>query len=398
MPEQITATFKIVTPMFLGGANPDELADTIRPPSVKGALRFWWRALQWGRIRASTSCDEAALALLHDKEAQFFGLAASKNAGGQGTFQIQVNRVRLKTTAEGTVHPQFAKFNASRYLGYGLITAFPSQNTGEKAGQLKRPCFDEGQEFTVRIRCRNTFHESIKEALIAWGLFGGLGSRSRHGLGAIAIQSIRQDGQSIWNVPRTYDQYVTEIRKLMDAANGLSRLPPYTAFSASTRIDVLKAEESSPFSAMNTFALGLMMYRSWGNNGKVLGLDSEKNFDKDHKWKYSHDRDDFHPRRVVFGLPHNYGETDTLKVKPAKHNRRASPLFFHVHPLGKSFVGVIIYLPSQFLPQNEKINAGGTHVTANIDWTVITNFLDGMRKIDNRPRFPEKTTIKGSGE
>ncbi|MBA4369031.1 MAG: type III-B CRISPR module RAMP protein Cmr1, partial [Desulfobacterium sp.] len=34
---------EIVTPMFLGGSDPKKAE--LRAPSVKGALRFWWRAL-----------------------------------------------------------------------------------------------------------------------------------------------------------------------------------------------------------------------------------------------------------------------------------------------------------------------------------------------------------------
>lgn len=42
--ERITATFEVVTPMFLGGAKRDAPAE-LRAPSVKGALRFWYRAI-----------------------------------------------------------------------------------------------------------------------------------------------------------------------------------------------------------------------------------------------------------------------------------------------------------------------------------------------------------------
>ena len=34
---------EIVTPLFLGGADPNKAE--LRAPSIKGALRFWWRAL-----------------------------------------------------------------------------------------------------------------------------------------------------------------------------------------------------------------------------------------------------------------------------------------------------------------------------------------------------------------
>ena len=91
MSETLEATFRIVTPMFLGGA--DQESDTgIRPPSVKGALRFWWRALNWGRFRAETETDEAALGDLHKEEARLFGSAADDNGGGQGTFLLRVAR------------------------------------------------------------------------------------------------------------------------------------------------------------------------------------------------------------------------------------------------------------------------------------------------------------------
>lgn len=46
MPNKITASYRIVTPMFIGDAKQE--ASGISPTSVKGALRFWWRALNWG--------------------------------------------------------------------------------------------------------------------------------------------------------------------------------------------------------------------------------------------------------------------------------------------------------------------------------------------------------------
>lgn len=40
--QTLTATYRIVTPLFLGGANPNDHAK-LREPSIKAALRFWWR-------------------------------------------------------------------------------------------------------------------------------------------------------------------------------------------------------------------------------------------------------------------------------------------------------------------------------------------------------------------
>ena len=55
----IEADYNIVTPMFIGGGDKQE-APEIRPPSVKGALRFWWRALQWGECLNSQNQDVSA--------------------------------------------------------------------------------------------------------------------------------------------------------------------------------------------------------------------------------------------------------------------------------------------------------------------------------------------------
>lgn len=40
--ETLTFTCKIITPMFLAGA--DGQTPELRAASIKGALRFWWRA------------------------------------------------------------------------------------------------------------------------------------------------------------------------------------------------------------------------------------------------------------------------------------------------------------------------------------------------------------------
>jgi CRISPR-associated protein Cmr1 len=92
--KQLTATYRIVTPMFIGDA--EQKATSIRPPSIKGALRFWWRACQWGKMLQEAEGDVSrALHTLHQREAKLFGIAAEDNSGGQGRFLLQVNPTKL---------------------------------------------------------------------------------------------------------------------------------------------------------------------------------------------------------------------------------------------------------------------------------------------------------------
>ena len=57
----ITFECEVITPMFLAGA--DGQTPELRPPSIKGAMRFWWRAVN-GHLQLKD---------LKEKEAEIFG-------------------------------------------------------------------------------------------------------------------------------------------------------------------------------------------------------------------------------------------------------------------------------------------------------------------------------------
>jgi len=425
-PHEIRATYRIVTPMFIGDA--EQHATGISPQSVKGALRFWWRALQWGEIKTADKTDEEALCELHEQEAKLFGIAMDEKRGksgkvnGQGKFTLRVIHPQFNTTAQNTVHSEFKAHDAARYFGYGLMEAFNSKDKGTKAGQLTRSCINNNQAFDLQLIFRDQIDDSIKNALIIMGLLGGLGSRVRRGIGSIALERLvhnykeyqvstttyKDKTEELFNSPKNEADYISLIKKHLPDVKNVSQ-PPFSAFSNESRIDLL-VRANSALSALDDLANGMVMYRSWGKNGEVLKKDSEKNFKKDHDWKDKNRLKDFHPRRVIFGLPHNYGQEDRYAVNPEKqkapypegyykHDRRASPLLFHVHKVGSKYLGVSILLPAQFLPTNEKINAGGINVPAKVEWSVLTDLIDGNIRLEaqGEPRFPKKTPIL-SGE
>ena len=66
MATEIEATYRVVTPMFCGGANPGHAE--LRIPSFKGVLRFWWRALAWSR-------QDGDLEMIRREEDKLFGSA-----------------------------------------------------------------------------------------------------------------------------------------------------------------------------------------------------------------------------------------------------------------------------------------------------------------------------------
>lgn len=368
--------------MFLGGA--DQSAKTIRPASIKGALRFWWRALNWSRCLATNNHDEIlALRSLHDQEARLFGIAASDHAGGQGVFLLQVCDQDI-AFAEQAFNPLGS--GQLYLLGQGLAT-FKNGNS------CLRNAIKENGHFTVKLIFRPTTSDQdiqgIRDALLLFGLLGALGSRARHGLGSVAITK--------WSGPKKIAQTAQEYKNLLaglltDTQSNAE--PPFTAFSHLSRIDLSKTDANA-LKLLNVVGMEQQMYRSYGSKGnfgnthKVNGKEAEQNFADDHHLVLDATRGqhiDRAPERVVFGLPHNYyfsSPTAQAYVNYApegKDGRRSSPLMLHIHPIGGQFVAVHTLLPAKFLPDlaQIRIEARGSHSNVNSapDWQVLHDYLN----------------------
>ena len=414
---KIEAKFKIVTPLFMSGA--DQQKAELRVPSIKGALRFWWRALALGRL--------GSVERVRNVEADLFG--SSDREVGQSKVLLNLTtpksqdvikvRAQLKYPDGTVVGP------GARYLGYGLMEAFASRNKRTKEGQLTRPCLmspvdaelsilfnpkrfkedDDGKDELMKCM------KEIQSALIAMGLFGGLGSRSRKGYGSFNLIEMKFDDEVLFkqpvDVPGLRNVYIDFFKHQGEMYEGL---PEYTAFSSRTRVDILSTGNDS-LKILNGMGETMQMYRSCGFHETVDGKPSERNFQNDHDWANNPNDSrwgDFHPRRVVFGLPHNYGKDSynkELGCKPdnKKHERRASPLFIHIIQLGDgTSVGVTGIFPAKFLPDGEKIRAGNKSVTQNADYKILDEFIDGFTgpagNKTNNPRFPNREAIVKNGK
>ena len=393
----IEADYNIVTPMFIGGGDKQE-APEIRPPSIKGALRFWWRALQWGDCLNSQNQDvSAALIELHKQEAVLFGAAAKDEAYGQGKvlLKVKVSKVGgLKFT-----HNKSPRSPSQAYLlGQGLYHF--------KKYDL-HASITANQSFKVVLKLHDDVDaSSIKKALLLFGLLGGLGSRARRGWGSVAIKALSYTNTEKQieqiSIPHNKETFKHCLSELL--TNIPTSLPPFTAFSQLTQIHI--SEESTNAEGLLT-SVGAQMqrYRSYGKAGgdgvhKVNGQVAEQNFKNDHDLVY-----DFankkpitkHPHRVVFGLPHNYflsGGNTQVDVNGESFSRRASPLLIHIHqfPNGDC-IAVHTLLTSQFLPQDEKIELikdpkvkpnYKKSIPCDIDWKDITNYLE---RFNNRERI-----------
>ncbi len=384
--QTISATYRVTTPMFSGGVplpkseederlklSPDHPAE-FRLQSFKGALRFWWRALAWDRIKV--------VSRLRDEEAALLG--SSDERVGQSKMLLRIERVTPTVLAPNHVfHTQLMDGGqvvgpGARYLGYGVMEAFDrtikDRNKNPirqvKGGQLTRSCFPAPFTFTVNLLLKPSIKpeqtQEVAQTLKVLGLVGGLGSKSRNGYGSMTLLSLKLDDKETWTPPTTAEKVADAIRMILGPTQFRARqsselsqneLPEWTAFSAASRVVVVAAETQAhtPLTLLDRIGREMVRYRSWGHNGRVLdGIGSERNFTDDHDlmkqgWKQRRS----HPRRIVFGLPHNYGQSSTEHVEPAeKYDRRASPLFLHIHQAREKSpsMAVLSFLPSCFLP------------------------------------------------
>jgi len=395
---ELEAKFRVVTPLFMSGS--DKSKAELRVPSIKGALRFAWRSLALGRLNSVSKVRE--------EESRIFGSAG--NDVGQARVHLRLKLAEdvvqykdpiLKYADGEPVGP------GARYLGYGVVEAVPSKKRNTREGQILRSCLKYPFEGILSLLIRNGTSSDdingIESAVIAMGLFGGgLGSKCRKGYGSFNLVELKLGEEILFRMPRDADDLRLKIGSFFKDNNimAYSGLPPYTAYSDLTRIDIVD-QSSDPLRLLNSVGEAMQMYRSWGRDGKVNGKDAERNFKDDHDLALEaiKTRVDTHPRRVAFGLPHNYyfsSYQEKVDVKPAKLERRASPLFIHIQELAnKQYAAVTTIMPSDFLPPGEKIKVNKSIVPQRVDFKVLHEFVDGKNTY-GKARFPNAVSVVNS--
>jgi CRISPR-associated protein Cmr1 len=280
-----------------------------------------------------------------------------------------------------------------------VMEAFASRNKGTEAGQLTRPMIP-GGEFTVALKFSSSASDAekrqVRNALVLLGTVGSMGSKSRKGYGSLTLTHL--DNGNELELP------VDPAQRLKRVLKGLSRndnapLPEWTAWSGRSRIVTLSLENARSVEILDKLGREMVHYRSWGKDGTVLGKPREGNFKEDHDLYYKKPVSIQHPKRIAFGLPHNYGKKpdETVEPAPTDLDRRASPLFLHVHQLSENShpIGVVTFLPARFLPNDTQIKAFGTDVpldTSDSFWDPIREFL---KRLQGTGTTTQRTTLVG---
>ena len=338
MLKKISFEIETITPMFLSGA--DQSKAELRAASIKGLLRFWWRALQ----------AESDINKLRERESQIFG-SSDVEKGGGSSFSIRVSHdgdIKTTRTTKFLDNPNYKvsvegktfKMNILAYLAYGLYDF--------KKGFL-RDYIAHGEKFHIIFNIkREDYLQDIVRTMFVFSLFGGIGSRNRNGFGSFDISN----GSESFNTMK--DTFVIDnpykagnLHKIIKREVPIS---DYPSFSKGTKIFKAQKSFSSVFDSLADVG---KIYRS----GRI-SLENRHQFQK----------------RQFIGAP----------LDPPKETfesfleRHAKPYFIKIAKEDNSYRSYVLYLPSQYCEGKEREDRKERGEHKIIDHSAVNRQFDAV--------------------
>lgn len=342
---------KVITPMF-GGSAEAGVVDPVRPvsaKSIRGHLRFWWRACMAGKFNSPAQLFEA--------EELIWGSTDTPSAVDVDVSVISPGReiacAHFRNNRNG-VYGGVPQFN-SDCPGYALFP-FQGERPGGGGPDLPTALAREGVEFRLTIRrsgsaptgeMAGTLESEIRPALWAWIVFGGIGARTRRGCGSLWCKSG-------W----VFDKWPTGKEDLVAqwASFGLTELPAKLSFpaikSSSIVLGTGKLEANRAWctavNLMREFRQGDHVGRTpvqgrslWPEPDSIRRVTTHK---REHPPE--HQAEDYYPRADL-GMPiiiqfkrddMRDGDPDphTLQGGGAQQRRMASPIITKAFPISET--------------------------------------------------------------
>lgn len=179
LPEETRAVFEaeleLVTPAFLAGGSQDEKDCDLRPATLRGVLRWWWRTLHAGFLEPAE---------LRRLETAIWG---SAEVGGALRIAVEVANQRTPAQPEKNL---FRPNTGLGYIGYGVAERFyqPSGASWQvrltARASILPPAVSKGQQIPIPDE---QVLDQARAALWLLCNFGGVGSKARKGFGSLMV-------------------------------------------------------------------------------------------------------------------------------------------------------------------------------------------------------------------
>jgi len=337
--KKIVFSCEVITPMFLGGA--DDRNAELRPPSIKGTMRFWWRA-----VNVNNNISN-----LKEKEDKIFGGAGDK--ANKSSFSLRILYDDIKPIKkEFPDHPvqvpgKSYSINILEYLAYGTY----ERDRKTRKNVFNREYYSTGTKFDIVVLFRE--EESIKDILISFYLlsaFGGLGSRSRNGFGNFNVVN----REVFSDLGKEYVDNIMPTKKMLEQFTKLNNIPNYSAFS--NGIKLFKSRQN---------------FDTWDKSLAEIG--------KIYK-----------SCRKQLENPHNYNKRQYIgaPLDPPQHpdkksllDRRSKPYFIKIVKIGQNqYTGYVLYLASKYcegLCEDRNKKSINNHAQLSQEFSNICNEFNG---------------------
>ncbi|MDW8327249.1 MAG: type III-B CRISPR module RAMP protein Cmr1 [Anaerolineales bacterium] len=332
-----------VTPLFLGGADPRGKPE-LRAASVRGALRFWLRAL----AGSSTGDSASGIEKLRQMEAQVFGSTDT----GASPISIQLKH---RNPLETIGYSQLAELdiqNNPRNTGIAyLFFAARSDRSNPERKAIKA-----GTSFNLHLLPRPGIDakSALQQSYAALWLLthlGGLGARSRRGAGSIQVTRSVMENDWFSDLPGLVVQAKTPCELKEELEQGLRTIR--TLLSGKAQI-----QRPSTFDILHPGVCQVIVidktFNTWGDALDWLGQEM-RNFRSRRQPDYSNAKSAiqaFKPlsttiERAAFGLPIAFYFRSLNKkatLQGSSHDRRASPLLIRVTRLSNGKCVLVLTL------------------------------------------------------
>lgn len=187
--------YTLITPLFGGGVQPrsaDPLT-RVRVSSIRGQLRFWWRATR----------GVGTLQKVREEEFALWGAASRLERSQPSQVQIAL----LSLDRPGTEERPFGwSGKEPKPLFQGIVSphyaAFPLQPSTQELREARDPAsifpaVVKDIQFKIRVRYPSCKQGDMEATFWAWETLGGVGGRTRRGFGALRLDKLERDGKNI---------------------------------------------------------------------------------------------------------------------------------------------------------------------------------------------------------
>lgn len=341
---------ELITPMYGGGVVPGEIDEAMpfRASEVNYQIRFWWRLL---------AGQGSSRSHLQRREMTLFGTAAQDD--GKDHRSQLVLRVTPWPLVKGAIRDAFETFTkhngrsgireASNLPPYAVWPGRPESSSHKPSARFLWP--DSGVNrsatgFDLAVGFAPGVGESdgrlVNEALRWWASFGGMGSRTRRGLGSIRVFAVSADGTTKVLEPidaDTVSAYGCELR-------------PIPARHGQTAMDVWNRAITPLQAFRQDYKKGIARRSSGNRPGRSHW--PEPDTIRDVMDQYHPDHEPRDPKgyfpRAAFGMPIGFRFRDGSR--DTRRSRRSDPVTTSLTPEGKDRMASPVILKARALDAN----------------------------------------------